>query len=112
MTNIKPGTPQNITPLPWHQASHIHIKAKNGWRVASVNVPSGRVGSWEINPADNAAYIVHACNLHGELVEEYGRAIEHLRSWQELHPEEATTETAAILYVANTLLAKCRGEAS
>ncbi|MGQ3081102.1 MULTISPECIES: hypothetical protein [Alphaproteobacteria] len=48
------------TPGPWHVEHRIHVKAENGWRVATVNVPSGRVGSFGINPADNARLIAAA----------------------------------------------------
>ena len=57
-----------ITPLPWHVDHNIHIKAENGWRVASVNVPSGSVGSWGVAPSDNARFIVHAVNCHDDLL--------------------------------------------
>lgn len=51
------------TPGPWHVEHHIHVKAENGWRVATVNVPSGSVGSWGIAPQDNARLIAAAPEL-------------------------------------------------
>lgn len=52
------------TPGPWHVEQRIFVKAENGWKVASVNVPSGRVGSWDINPQDNARLIAAAPALY------------------------------------------------
>lgn len=51
------------TPGPWHVEHHIHVKAENGWRVATVNVPSGSVGSWGISPQDTARLIAAAPEL-------------------------------------------------
>lgn len=50
------------TPEPWHVDSRIHIKSENGWRVATVNVPNGSIGSWGVSPSDNARRIVACVN--------------------------------------------------
>lgn len=56
------------TPGPWHVENRIHVKAENGWLVATASVPSGRVGSWGINPADNARLIAAAPDLLAALI--------------------------------------------
>lgn len=83
------------TPTPWHVDHHVHIKAENGWRVASVNVPSGSVGSWGVNPSDNAHFIVRAVNCHEELL----AALEQYAS--------GLTDTGAC---ARAAIAKARGQ--
>lgn len=64
------------TPGPWHVENRIHVKAENGWLVATASVPSGRVGSWGINPADNARLIAAA----PELLEALGETWRVLRA--------------------------------
>lgn len=55
------------TPGPWHVENYIHVKAENGWRVATVNVPSGSVGSWGITPVAQAGLIAAAPSMHEAL---------------------------------------------
>lgn len=51
------------TPGLWHVEHRIHVKAANGYRVATVNVPNVRVGAMEINPECNARLIAAAPDL-------------------------------------------------
>ncbi|MBA8886128.1 hypothetical protein FHW12_000319 [Dokdonella fugitiva] len=85
------------TPTPWHtgegKAERI-IYADDGFAVADAAVFHGRHVE---SPANNAAFIVRACNAHDELVAALRRAVE---------AAEARMPNATFLADARAALAK------
>lgn len=61
---------------------------------------------------DEAVRYSNSCLIAAapELLTELERALDHLKSWAELHPMDATTETHAIEHCGRTAIAKARGQ--
>lgn len=96
-------------PGPWRVENRIFVKAENGWKVATVNVPNERVGAWEIDPQDTARLIAAAPEIFEALVALLGQ-VEQARDGFGIWPYANSESMARTLEVSRAAISKARGQ--
>lgn len=112
-------TEQKHTPTPWAKGNALsHVACEDDGEPIKYRIHSGSVTIGYVHDADDAAFIVRACNAHDELVAvlsaivtDYLGWAKEIRARNDIRWDSDTPEQIPELYErAADALAKARGE--